>query len=225
MRIFYVLGLVLLLFSCAPSRFVEPLKKNELSVGANFGGPVIGFGKVLIPTPLTAVEVGYGVEENLTVHGGLHLTSALFSNFQTDAGVTWKFLNQKKAIPNISVSPGFNFNYTFRGKSAKFWPKLDLNFFWNYGKRRNYFYAGVNNFFDFSNRDNTDYFKSSPWLFSPQIGHVVKGKNQQWEFTVELKFLGVGRENSYSFVPYRSMMGKYGASGFYLGFRKIIGKK
>ncbi|NOQ71229.1 MAG: hypothetical protein GQ574_04475 [Crocinitomix sp.] len=161
--------------ACAPSRFVEPLEKGEVSVGGTFGGPVIDFGGP-IPMPVTTIEVGYGLDTNLTVFGAVHTTAAVFGNFQLDAGVSYKFLEQKKFIPNISVAPGFNFIYNIENRIAKFWPKLDINAFWNYGERRNYFYVGANNYFELSKTMALDQEQISPWLFNPQFGHVFKGK-------------------------------------------------
>ncbi len=107
-QIFYFISL-LFFAGCAPVRFVEPLDKGQLSVGANLGGPLIEYAPAVIPLPLVAAEVGYGIDTNFTVHGGLNITSMMFGNFHLDAGITYKFLDQKKYIPNVSVSPSFQF--------------------------------------------------------------------------------------------------------------------
>jgi len=220
-------GLITALFlvqSCAPSRFVEPLEKDELSVGFSLGGPVIEF-YAPIPMPMTSVEVGYGIDTNFTVFGALHTTAAYFGNLQLDAGVTYQFIEQNKYIPNVSVSPGFNVMYTFSDKSAKFWPVLDVNAFWNYGKRNNYFYAGIDNYFELSSTMANDQPQANHWIFNPQIGHITKGKSENWQLTTEIKFLAPYLRNDYAFVPYKSLTGNYGATGFFIGCRWIIGKK
>ena len=216
--LFFTLLPIIGLYNCAPSRFVEPLDKGEVSVGAHLGGPVIEFGAP-IPMPITAIELGYGLDSNLTLHGAWHTT-----NFQIDAGVTYKLLNQNKYRPNVSVNPGFNFIYDFDDKAAKFWPTVDLNAYWNYGQRRSYFYLGFNNYFELSaskadNQTQTDY-----WIFNPQIGHIWKTKADKWEIITELKFLAPYKDNSYAFIPYTSLTGKNGANGFYLGVRYKLGK-
>ena len=33
------------------------------------------------------------------------------------------------------MSPVFNFTYDMDDYKAKFWPQLDLNLYWNYGKK------------------------------------------------------------------------------------------
>jgi len=212
---------VVFFYACAPVRFVEPLQKKELAVGGSFGGPIISQG-ITIPIPLTEVEIGYGLDTNLTIHGGLHTTALAFGNLQFDAGLTYKLLNQKKYIPNVSVTPGFNFIYNFDAKVSKFWPTLDINAYWNYGKRTSYFYFGFNNMFELSKTMAHEQKQKQRWLFSPQIGHVLKTKKETWQFTTELKFLALNQDNTYSFLPYKSLTGSYGATGFYLGLRYII---
>lgn len=221
----YFIALFFFIVGCAPARFVEPLDKGQLSVGANLGGPLIEYAPAVIPLPFVAAEVGYGIDTNLTVHGGLNITSMMFGNFHLDAGITYKFLDQKKYIPNVSVSPSFQFVYDVYDKVGKFWPVLDVNAYWNYGKRRNYFYAGFNNYFELSKTMANDQPQAHHWLFSPQIGHIVKGKNQNFQFTTEFKFLGINLNSKYSFIPYSGLFGDMGSTGIYLGFRWFINRK
>lgn len=221
---FLVVGLVaLVLGACAPARFVEPLDKGELTVGGSLGGPVISFGGP-IPMPLSSVEVGYGLDSNLTVFGAIHTTAAYFGNLQLDAGISYKFLNQRKFVPNLSASPSFNLVYNFESKAVKFWPILDVNAYWNYGDRQNYFYVGFNNYFELSSTMANDQPQTQHWIFNPQLGHILKGKGGKFQFTAEIKFLAPYADNSTAFIPYQSLTGSRGATGFYLGGRWIIGK-
>lgn len=213
---------ILFFISCAQTRFVEPLNKGEISVGGNFGGPVIEYGSAAIPIPFLDVEAGYGLDTNLTIHGGLNLTSLVFGNIHLDAGATYKILNQKKYIPNVSITPAFNFVFDLYDHGAKFWPMLDANAYWNYGKRKNYFYTGISNYFELSKTMALDQPQTSHWLFSPQFGHVIKNKKGNFQFTTELKLLGINLNANYSFIPYTGVTGNMGATGIYIGFRWVI---
>ncbi len=224
MKYYALIVLSVLFFSCSQSRFVEPLKKNELAIGASLGGPIIDFGGPM-PIPLSNIEVGYGLDTNLTVFGAWHPTSALFGNIQIDAGATYKILNQQNYIPNISVSPSFNFVYDIGDNVSKFWPILDLNTYWNYGQRKNYFYIGFNNYFELSTKMANDQDQAHHWIFNPQIGHVIKGKNKPWQFSIEMKFIAPYVNNSKSFFPYKSITGSWGATGVYIGFRRTLNFK
>ena len=216
------IGIIAVLFSCAPTRFIEPLNKKELAVGVNTGGPLLSLGNVVIPVPLSAIEVGYGLDTNLTIHGGIHTTALMFNNFQMDAGITYKFLNQQKYRPNLSVTPAFNFVFDLNDKNTKLWPLLDLNAYWNYGKNRSYFYSGLSNMFELSKTMANDQPQKQRWMLNPQIGHVLKSKSGKFQFTSEIKFLGLNQTNSYSFLPYASLTGSKGATGVYLGLRYIF---
>lgn len=210
--------------SCAPTRFVEPLEKDQLAVGVSLGGPFIDYAGVPIPVPLTQLEVGYGLREDLTLHGGLHTTALLFGNAQIDVGVTYltpKF--KAKWMPHISVAPSVNFIYDFNDRKAKLWPILDVNAYYNYGERKNYFYFGINNYFDFAGVETQG--RNQYILFSPQIGHVFKGKERSWELFTEIKFIAPYLNSTASFVPYKGIAGENGATGFYFGFRKILNSK
>ncbi len=220
--IFRFLCLISITLSCAPARFVEPLNKKELAVGLSFGGPTLNYG-VPVPLPLSSLEFGYGIDSNLTCFGGLHTSALLFGNLQFDMGATYKLLNQNKTVPNISISPGFNFISNFDG-STKFWPIFDINAYWNYGSRLNYFYIGFNNYFELSQTMALDQPQAQHWLFSPQIGHVLKSKTNPGQLSVELKFLGPNLDNSYAFIPYYSATGNRGALGIFLGYRWVISK-
>lgn len=218
-RSVYIIALALA--SCAPARFVEPLDKGEWSVGADLGGPMLNFNGAPIPVPLSQIEVGYGLDSNLTIHGGLHTTSLLFGNGQLDAGVTWKVYNQNRAIPSISVSGGINVIYSPSTRKGDLWPVLDANAYWNYGKRNNYIYLGINNYFDFSSRMANDQTQRYHWIASPQIGHVVKGKRDRWQLITEFKYLAPYLASDKAFVPYTGLF-HHGALGFYIGVRRTF---
>lgn len=210
--------LLILSISCAHTRFVEPLNRGELSVGGGFGGPVIDFAGAPIPVPLSSLEVGYGLDTNLTVFAGGHVTSAFYGNIQLDGGLSWKFLDQNKYLPNLTCSPSLVFAYSIDDHQARLWPVLDLNSFWNYGKRNNFFYIGFNNYFDLRNTSAHDQPQEHHWIFSPQIGHTLKGKKTDWRFTTELKFIAPYIKNDPVFVPYKSILGQWGTTGIYLNF-------
>ena len=129
--------LVLALIGCAPSRFVEPLEKDQWSVGGSVGGPLVGFNGIPIPAPLSSIEAGYGLDSNLTVFTGLHTTSLLFGTGHIDLGATYRPLKQKGYWPSVSVSGTAQIAFSPSTRSFNFWPMIDANAYWNYGKRRN----------------------------------------------------------------------------------------
>lgn len=214
------------LFGCAPSRFVEPLEDNKWAVGASTGGPLVKLDTALvIPVPLSSIAVGYGLDDKTTVYGGVHTTALLFGTGQLDLGVVRQFAEQDKYIPNVTGALGANMAYSPSAKSFKIWPTIDLNLYWNYGERRSYFYFGMNNYFDLSSTLAHNQQQTNRFLLSPQLGHVFKSKWNTFQLTAEVKFIAPYKNDVFAFVDYGSLLGDRGATGVYIGFRKIIGNK
>lgn len=224
MKRFFFIIVFLCSVACAPSRFVQPIEEGRLAVGVELGGPMIDYAGTPIPVPMSSVEVGYGLKENLTLFTGVHTTALAFGNVQLDGGCTYQFLKQQEYIPSLSVSPSVNWIWAPGEEKFNVWPILDINAFWNYGKRSNYIYCGFNNYFELSGTRSHDQDQQYPIVFSPQIGHVLKGKERSWEFVAEVKFIAPYAKNDDVFVPY-NLTGHRGATGIYLGYRKYFNTK
>ncbi len=82
----FIVGIGFTVFSCAPTRNVKPLQKNEQQVTGSFGGPIIQFGGLWIPIPYTSVAYSRGLSNELTAYAALHTTAALFGDLQIEAG-------------------------------------------------------------------------------------------------------------------------------------------
>jgi hypothetical protein len=136
--------------SCAPSRFVKPLKKNEQAAGFSFGGPMIKFSGLPIPIPFSTLVYGYGLTDNVTGYAGLHTTSLLFGNIQSDLGATLK-LFEKAQKAGLSVSPAVQLAYNFGNQTSfRAWPTVDLNGWYHLKSRSSYVYAGIETWFELS---------------------------------------------------------------------------
>src|SRR6218665_1660418 len=136
------LSSLLLLFSCAPSRFVKPLEKKQSAAAFSFGGPLIQFSGAPIPIPFTTLAYGYGVSGNVTAYGSLHPTSLLFGNLQSDLGASIGLLN--KPGFGISVSPAVQLAYNLRNKTGwRGWPSADLNAYVHFRRKPSCLYGGI----------------------------------------------------------------------------------
>lgn len=215
-----ILIVLYLLNSCASSRFVEPLKKKEQVLAIDVGGPLIINGGITMPIPLSSLVYAKGVDTNLTLFGSLHFTSLLFSNLQTDFGATYRWYeSNNKYLPSVSSSINGNMVWDFNDNKFKFWPQLDLNVYWNFGRKKHYIYAGVSNWWELAGVRSQNRPQLDRWLANPQIGIVFK--SEKWFYSLEAKFLAPSHDNTHLFVPYYSLLGDKGANGVYLG----IGRK
>jgi len=230
-RINLVFLLVLIgLASCAPARFVEPLKSGQQVITGNFGGAVAkipGIGS--IPIPFTAIGYGRGLTDKTTVFGNLHTTSLLFGIGQTDLGVSqgiWK--NDRMGV---SAQGSMNILVDFYTGANRFWPQLDANYYVKYGKNSkpvqldalckvdskhyNFFYTGISNWFDPYKTESQGRPNAQFWIPSVQLGHQWIRPN--WSYQAELKMLAPNQSNQNVVVDYPSLLQNNGAIGLYFG--------
>jgi hypothetical protein len=205
------------ILSCAPSRFVKPLAKKQHAAGIALGGPLIKFGEATIPIPFLTANYGYGIDSTLTGFASVNITSALYGNFQVELGATKQILRQNNFIPAVSITPIINVIY--KSKDArKLYPQLALNAFWEYGKRNNYIYAGVDNWFEMAQKRGFDVKQKNHWIFMPMIGHSLAGK--KWNLNIEAKVIAPNLSNEKLVVEYQTPFKNRGAFGVYLGFMR-----
>lgn len=200
------------LFSCAPSRFVRPLEKNQQSLSLSFGGPAILYSGAPVPVPFTTVCYGRALKENITGFGALHFTSSLFGNIQGDAGAVLSLFEMKSGL-GMSCSPAIQLAYSpGNKKSFGFWPTLDVNVYYHRPGKRSYLYAGLNSWFEISKYKAHGELQSRHLIPNVQAGYVmITGK---WQHQFELKYLGIGIPNLPGVVDYVGIGGK-GSLGIY----------
>ena len=214
-QIFFIL--VVVLNSCSPARFVKPLAKGQHAANISLGGPLFKYGKTTIPVPFLTGTYGYGIDSTLTGLVSLNITSALYGNFQIEPGITKQILKQHKYWPAICFSPVFTILY--RNKDAfKIYPQLDLNAFWEYGRRKNYFYIGINNWFELARKRSLEQKQPHNWIFTPLIGHSFSGK--KWNFNIEVKIIAPHVSNEKLVVNYETPLKSNGAFGVYIGYTR-----
>jgi hypothetical protein len=212
---FVYLFLVFTLCNCAPTHIIKPIEHKTHMVSGSLGGPIIEVpNTATIPIPLTTIGYAYGLKPKVTLHSRIYPTSLLFGVFQIDIGSTHNIYTKQKW--SLICSPTFNFMFDTYEKAGKFWPMLDLNTTWDYHKE-NYFYFGVNNWFELSQTKAHNQKQTNHWIFSPQIGHVFK-KNR-WEYQLEIKVISPNKSNENIVLNYSSILGKRGALGTYFGIR------
>lgn len=217
LRKFLFILLIASFASCAPNRYVKPLAKKQDALNLSLGGPLIKFGESTIPIPFLVAGYGYGIDSTLTGYTSLNVTSALYGNFQLELGATKQWLKQKRYIP--ALSSALQLNIIYRNKdAAKLYPQLDLNAYWEYGKRRNYFYIGASNWFELSKKRTLEETQQNHWIFMPLIGHNFSGK--KWDVSLEAKVIAPNLQNDNIVVEYKTPFRNHGAFGVYVGYTR-----
>jgi len=214
LRIFTIIVTVFTLLACNATRVVKPLSAGEKQLGAGLGGALIKFVGVPMPLPLTNVYGAYGLNDKTTVFGSLHTTAFMFGVLQTDIGITQQVLKQKKYIPGMSVSPIVNLLVDRWDKNFSMYPQLDLNAYWNYGKKQHLIYTTVNNWYELRNTKAHNEKQPTHWLPSIGIGHQWFGNKLNWQ--LEAKYIAPNQPNKNIVVDYIGL-GDQGTFGLYIG--------
>lgn len=214
--------LCLCMFSCAPSRLVEPLQHNENSVGLSLGGPMFKNLGYPIPVPMSAVTYGRGITPKITTFASVHITALAYQTPMLELGALYGIRAYNKYespfIPGISVTPMANFAFSFRGGTAKLWPQLDLNAYWNLFDRNDLLYVGLSNWFEFQGTRAFGEPQEHSWIWSPQVGYGYKfGK---YSANAEVKFIGLDKSNQNITVDYLKPFGDQGTIGVFLGINR-----
>lgn len=198
-------------FACAPSRVVRPLEKGDKVIGFNFGGPLIDFAGLTIPIPFTSFYGAYGLQEDLSLFGGVHATSMAYGVFQVDLGVTKGITESAGWKPGFSVSPAVHLFADRWEWNAKMYPELGLNAYWEYGEKTSkLFYLGMINWFELE-RSRAYGQEQRQWLIPNfQAGHTFQ--RPRMNYTVEVKYFNPFASNRDIVVNYRSF-GETGAVG------------
>ncbi len=214
LKIFTVTFTAFTLLACNTTRVVKPLSKGEKQVGAGLGGALITFVGVPMPLPLTNVYGAYGLNDRTTAFASLHTTALLFGVFQTDIGVNQNLLKQKKYIPGISVSPIANLMFDKWDGNFSFYPQVDLNAYWNYGKKQHLLFTTFNNWFELRKTKAHNETQTTHWLPSIGVGHQWHGNKLNWQ--LEAKYIAPNQPNKNIVVDYIGL-GDKGTFGLYIG--------
>lgn len=212
-----LIAIALFTSACTSQKIVKPLDRGQQQISANLGGPLIGFGGLIIPIPLTSINYARGLSDSLTLHGGLQTTALLYKTIQLDAGVTYGLLECHGWKPGLSVSGSLNFLADMREGNARLYPQLDANLYWDYGKNH-FMYVGSTNWIELRNTKAHDRPQEQRLLTGIQFGNTWV--TNKWSFTAESKWLAPTRSSLYSVVDYKSynIGGEpRGAVGIYLG--------
>jgi hypothetical protein len=216
MKNFYLLILfgIILLSSCAPTRFVKPLEENQWAISGSLGGPLVDFDGTTIPLPFTSVGVGYGISDATTGFANVHTTALAFGVLHIEAGVLQSIIAPEGIRPGISAGGSLNFMGDMWWGNMKLFPQIDANLYWDYGYGDNFFYVGTSNWFDLAAEKAHGEAQSNNWIFNLQAGHTFGGP--KWDFIIEAKYLAPFHSNQNIVVDYTSF-GRQGAIGAYFG--------
>jgi len=205
--------ILLILNACAASRLVEPLHQGEVQLNATFGGPLFDYDGYIIPMPLSSVTIAHGWRDNLSLHGSVHTTSAIFGVFHTEFGFTTTLYKSKNRDLALSMSPSAHFMLDKWEHHFKFYPSFDLNFFSHVLGPNKLLYAGMSNWFELSNERAHAEKQPNHWI--PAFHSGLTYQPDLWNYNIELKYIAPLHSNKDIVIDYLSPTDR-GALGVYL---------
>ena len=200
--------------SCAPTRSVLPLCYKENLVSASVGGPIIHYGKAVMPVPYTTVTYSRGLSDTTTVFASFHPTAAMYGIFQMELGFNRYIINNDSAKFAVTIAPSIN--YLRKDSLNKLYPQIDVNFIKRNPLNDNYYYAGLCNWFEPNTKKINGEKQKTLWFPSPQVGYVWNTK-KHFMFQAEFKYLVPFRRNDTGPVDYVKPIIPYGGMGVYFG--------
>ncbi|MFN6947043.1 MAG: hypothetical protein ACK4ND_19020 [Cytophagaceae bacterium] len=212
-----LLFFLILVSSCAPTRIVKPLEKGEKSLAVSAGGPLVNIPGIVAPLPFTSVSGATGLRSDLSLYSGINTTSLLFGVLHTDVGILKELRKPDGFLPGISIAPSINFMIDHWEWNAKFYPQFDLNFYWHYINKKNFFYVGSSNWFEFSRSKAHGELLTQHWVPDVHLGHTFIIKKMG--YTLEVRYLAPFNENRIVVLDYISP-GDRGAIGVYFGLSR-----
>lgn len=167
--------------------------------------------------PFLTGVYGYGINNTLTGFLSLNITSALYGNIQLEPGITKQIIKQQKYLPAITLSSVLTILY--RNKNAsKLYPQCDVIARWEYGKLNNFFYLGINNWFEPAAKRSLEQKQANHWIFSPMAGYTFSRK--KWNLGLEIKCIAPHLSNEKLVVDYQTPLKNAGAFGMYIGYTR-----
>lgn len=212
-----IIGVMLLLFSCAPTRIAVPLKRGDKQLNAHLGGALIKYSGTSIPLPLTSITYAQGITNNTTAFGALHTTALIFGVVQTELGVCQNIWRSDSLRIGVTANPALNLMYDKWEGNFKLYPQVDFNVYKQITKHNDVIYAGCNNWFELAKYKAHGVKQQKHWLVSPYMGYLLN--RTKWSFGLELKWLVPDVNNLPNAVDYIGINHK-GAVGVYLSFSK-----
>lgn len=210
------LFVVFTLFSCSTSRYIEPLKEDQVAINADFGGPLIALGGLQLPIPLTSIGAGYGLTEKTTLFGNMHTTSLVYRTIQVDAGVRQGiYKSSHPLIPNLSGAIIVNALSNTRAWDFRIFPELNLSPYYKYGQWMTY--GNIQTWIDFYKTSDENVAIDQILVPAFAVGQQFTNKKETWSMTLEYKRLAPSLNEDYTVVDYLTWSDK-GANGIYLSF-------
>jgi hypothetical protein len=226
MKYLLIFTILIVAFSCSPSRHVVPLGRKERAVSASIGGPVINNSSLSVPVPLpmASVSYAYGITKKTTRIAAVHITPMIFGTYHLEAGFLREFYYNKKRKIGFTSNLMGNLIFDHNEWNVKFYPQVDVNLYWHFLGDAHYFcdcpkdrglnqfiYLGATNWFELDRKDEYGISEGQRFLLNPHFGYNFGSKKMK--FNLEVKYYLPYVKTASTGVDYFNPINDYGAFG------------
>jgi hypothetical protein len=180
-RIPILVALVSLATSCALPHTVRTAGAGRTVLHASLGGPLVDNLGAPVPVPAVVVTAQHGLTDAWDLYGSFHVLPAVFGNLGIDFGTTRRLMQQRRAIPEWTLSLRVSFLTDFT--EARAYPEVESHVSWIVG-RRWLLYAGLHTLWDFFHVGDTP----GRVLWGPVLGADVRF-GRRWAFGLALRWV------------------------------------
>lgn len=180
---------------------------------------MITYSEMVIPAPMISLGYGYGLDTNITLFGGAHVTSALFGVIQADIGMRYGLADTDGWQPGITLGASLIPAIDVWEGNFKIWPELMAAARWKIGD--NTPYLALSSWIELASTRAHDQKQEVRFMPSLSIGDIYSSTN--WDYTLEARWIAPGMSNKGIVVDYHGI-GSSGAIGLYFSVGRRFGK-
>ncbi len=203
--------ILVLLSSCSMGTPVRVLKQDQMMATASVGGPVAPQKSPVGFVPYLTVGGAYGVTDDLTYHGSVHLLMAAFGVLGLDAGASVRALHQDGFTPEVTVGGRLiAFSDMVKLQNVRLYPDMQVTASWEVAPR-SLVYAGTHATWQALGPVDVE-----SLLLSPMVGAQVP-LSSQFSLQGELIWQAANVNTSAGIIEGQTSINGHGSFGVFLG--------
>lgn len=198
------------IFSCGSVKLAKPLKTGEHHIHTTLGGPLVTPGSANIPYPYLVVGYGYGLTDQVALHGSFHPVLLAILTGSGEIGVLYNLLRQPTHAINLML--GGIFFFAVNSNSTLFFPIFSTLISRSFNRWTPY--SGLEFVYEFY----TSKEPYLPYLYVPFVG-IERNLTDRWAAAFELKWASTTPHSDYAIIHHPLAFG--GDLGYLVPFMKV----
>jgi hypothetical protein len=167
---------------------------------------------------MISVSYGYGLDANVTLFGGAHITSLLFGVVQADLGMRYGIADPDAWQPGVTLGASLNPAVDTWEGNFKLWPEIMAAARWDVGDNNPY--LALSTWIELVSTRAHEQKQEIHFMPSISIGDIYRSTN--WDYALEMRWIAPGLSNKGIVVDYHGI-NRQGALGVYAAVGRRFG--